>query len=375
MTVPLLRFRSHRRQACLALLAGAALGLAGCRQQASVGIGWLTDLDDTDRQTSEDARSGVVLAAEQRNAAGGLAGRPFELVERDFVAGQADAALRALAAAGVQAMVGPFSTRLVLELLPQAASSGVLMLSPTVTSDALVGQDDALVRLNLSNTESAWATAQVLRSHGVRRIALARDLGRADYAVPWSDALRAAFEAAGGELVGVVDFGNDRELSFDAVVQRLLAAHPDGLVFAANGTDAARLAQQVRKRGVRVTLAAGGVAATPALLELGGQAVEGMWVVQAHNPRDTSPRFREFQQAFQQRFDTTPGYGATVSYDAMQVLAEAMARALPGESIKQSLLQHGPYQGLQQDIVFDRFGDAGRRACVTVVRHGRFELP
>ncbi|WP_326533179.1 ABC transporter substrate-binding protein [Pseudorhodoferax sp.] len=374
MTPPLPPAAGRRRHTCLALLAAATLGLAGCGRQAPVRVGWLNEARGADRQFSEDARSGVLLAIEQRNAAGGLGGRRFELVVQDFVAGRACTALHALAAMGVQAMVGPFSTQLALELLPQAAATGVLMLSPTITSNALVGHDDALMRLNLSNPESALATARMLRGDGHRRIALARDLRNADYAVAWGDAFRAAFEAEGGEVVGVVDFGQGPELSFDTVVQQLLAARPDALVFAASGADAARLAQQVHKRGARVALAAAGWAATPALLELGGQAVEGMQVAQAYNPRDESPRFRAFQQAFQERFDSAPGYGAAVSYDAMLVLAEAMARTRPGETLKQALLQHGPYQGLQQSIAFDRFGDAGRTAYATVVHHGHFEL-
>ncbi|MGC3983652.1 MAG: ABC transporter substrate-binding protein [Pseudorhodoferax sp.] len=121
-------------------------------------------------------------------------------------------------------------------------------------------------------------------------------------------------------------------------------------------------------------LAAAAWAATPALLELGGHAVEGMLLVQSHNPQDSSPRFAAFQQAFRARFDGLPGYGAAVAYDAVLVLEQALARAAPGESLKEAVLGHGPYQGLQQSIAFDRFGDASRTAYATVVRGGRFVL-
>lgn len=359
-----------------AVLASLLAALAGCSPKPPIRIGMLAEVHGADVNFGEDARNGVLLAIEQRNADGGVAGRPLELVVQPVDTAQAQQARDALVdlhGAGVQVLVGPFGTRMAMELLPAAASTGMLMLSPTVSSNALVGLDDQLLRLNQSNRNSAQAAARMLRASGRQRVAVARDLRNADYAVPWSDAFRAAFEAAGGGVVAVIDFGMDPELAFEAVVQRLLAAQPDGLVFVASGADAARLAQQVRKRDTGLPLAAAGWAATPALLELGGKAVEGMQVLQSHDPQSSSPHFRAFQQAFRQRYDTAPGYGATAAYDAVLVLAEALARAQAGESPKQALLRHGPYQGLQQRIVFDGFGDAERSGHPTVVRDGRFE--
>lgn len=354
-------------------LAGASL-LGGCARQAPLRLGLLNEVLGTDANFGEDARNGVVLAVDWCNAAGGVGGRPLELLVRSFEPGQAPAVLRGLHADGVQAMVGPFGTQLAQELLPVAAELDLLLLSPTAMGDALVGQDDQLLRLNLSNSASAQASVAMLLQAGSRRVALARDHRYRAYTHAWSAAFRAAFEAAAGTVVETVDYGQEASPAFDAVVARMLLGRPDTLVFVSSGPDAARLAQQARKRGAGWRLAAAPWAATHALVELGGQAVEGLLVALGYNPQDTAPRYLVFHQAFGERFGSAPGYGATCGYDAVLVLAQAMARAQPGESPKQVLLRHGPYQGLQQSIVFDRFGDAGRAAHAAVVQGGRFVL-
>lgn len=366
------RPRSISRRRWIVALVPMA-GLAGCARPP-LRIGFLNEVHGADANFGEDARNGAMLGIEQCNAAGGIAGRPVELVVHSFDHRQARGALQALQDAGAEVLVGPFGTRLALQLLPMAETARVLMLSPTVTSQALVGKDDQLLRLNLTNGESAQATARMLRDAGCRRIALARDVRNAEYAVAWGEAFRAAVEATGGAVVDTVDFGLEPALSFEAVVRHLLAGGPDGLMFVASGADAARLAQQARKHDAGVLLAAAAWAATPALIELGGQAVEGLLVAQAHNPQDRSPRFLAFQRSFRERFDEQPGYGAACAYDAVLVLVQALQRADAGESPKEALLRHGPYDGLQQSIAFDRFGDARRAAHATVVRGGRFEL-
>jgi branched-chain amino acid transport system substrate-binding protein len=40
--------------------------------------------------------------------------------------------------------------------------------------------------------------------------------------------------------------------------------------------------------------------------------------------------------------------------------------------MKQALIEAGPFDGLQQRIVFDRYGDTNRRVVFTEVRGGRY---
>lgn len=62
-----------------------------------------------------------------------------------------------------------------------------------------------------------------------------------------------------------------------------------------------------------------------------------------------------------------------MAHDAASVLFDALLRRRPGESPRQALLAHGPYLGLQQQIVFDAFGDGRREVTFTEIRQRRFQ--
>ncbi|WP_326533176.1 ABC transporter substrate-binding protein [Pseudorhodoferax sp.] len=355
----------------LALLAG--LCLVGCGPKPALRIGFLGGLTGRAASFSEEGRNGVILAIEQRNQAGGVGGRTLELVVQDHgtTAGQAVPAFEALVATRVDAVIGPYASETALALLPAIDAARVLVLSPAVTSVALAGRDDHLVRLSRTTRDNAQALAEKLHARGQRRVALATDTGNRAYFVAWRDDFKAAFTALGGQVVVDAEFTSTPDTSFEGVVRSVLAAAPDALVAVTSSVDAALIAQQMAKQPQRVPMAA--IAASDALLELGGGAVEGMLVAQAYNRADDSPRFRSFVEAYRARFDREPSYSAIASYDAVLVLAQALAQAAPGEPLRDAVLHYQPYEGVQGAIRFDGFGDGTRPAFFSVVRHGRFE--
>ena len=350
-----------------------ASGLAGCGPKPPIRVGFLGELSGRTAQFSEDARNGVMLGIEQRNQAGGVTGRRLELVVQDHGTGvdQAPQALQALQEAGVEVVIGPLSSDVAVQIVPQADASRLLLLSPVVTAVSLSGKDDHLVRLNRSTRDNARDLARHLHAQGSRRLALVTDMRNPAYYVAWRDDLRAAFTALGGTVVSDIGFGVGADLAFEDIVRAMLAGNPDGLVSICNSVDAALIAQRTAKQRPGLPMAT--LTASDALLELGGEAVEGMLVVQSHNRANTAPRYVAFQQAYLARFGREPSYSAAASYDAVTVLVEALSRGSPSESIRDAVLRYQPYEGLQESIRFDEFGDSVRSAFFSTVRNGRFE--
>lgn len=357
-----------------AALALACAALAGCGPQPPVRIGFLGGVAAQGFNVSEDGRNGAQLAVEAINRAGGLRGRMLELVVRElpYEKAQSQAMAEALRAVRAEAMVGPFTSTQALAVLAQADAAGTLLVSPTANAPELGGRDDHFVRLNSALSDSAAAYAEVLVGRGQRRVAVAFDETNLAYSSPWLGALRTSLQARGGQVVGETGFVSGPELSYAAVVGSLLRRPADALLFIGRGADAARLAQQVRLQGSSLPMAAAEWAATESLTELGGQAVEGLLTAQPYDPSDRSARYQAFHRDYQARHGRAPGFGALGAYDAVTVLAEAMARAEKGESPKDAVLRHGPYQGLQHAIAIDRFGDSKRPLHFVVVRQGAF---
>jgi len=359
--------------ATLALLSG--LLLVGCGKSDPVQLGFLGSLSGRSSDLAEAARNGVQLAIEQRNAAGGLDGRKVELIVRDD-AESPETALKGaaeLASTGVAAIVGPITSSMTLAALPAAEAAGVVLMTPTATSMQLVGRDDHLFRINAATRDYARAYADFhYRVTGLRRLAIAMDVRNRAFTQSWLDEFQPAFAALGGQVATVVTFESAADVSFSNVVEQLMAASPDGLLFIAGTVDVVRLSQEAKRRAVDVPLIAVEWAASEKLYELGGSAVEGLQVVESYDRTDPSGRYGAFVAAYRQRFQLEPGYTSVNAYDAANVILDALSRRQRGQSLKEALLTLGSFEGLQQPIQFDRYGDTSRQGYFMTLREGRF---
>jgi branched-chain amino acid transport system substrate-binding protein len=350
--------------------------LSGCGPPKAIRLGFIGSLSDRGSDTGEDGRNGMILAVEQRNQAGGIRGRMVEILVQDdgMEPVKSQQAIQALLAAQVDAVLGPFSSAVAQVAVPLSTQAGIVMVSPTVTSTDFAGKDDFLIRINRTTRDNASDYAQLLYQRGQHRMALAYDTRNASYSLAWLNAFKRAYGALGGEVVAAVAFESDARTGFGDVVRQMLVHPSQGLLFIGSAIDVARLAQQADKLAPQMPKSAAERASTELLLELGGRSVEGLLIAQPFNRDDASERYRSFHQAFVARFAREPSFSAVLSYEGTQVLCEAMALQAQGQSLKDSILQHGPFQGLQQNIQFDRFGDTARQVFFTEVRGGKFVL-
>jgi branched-chain amino acid transport system substrate-binding protein len=350
--------------------------LLGCTPDKPIRIGFIGGLSDRASDTGEAGRNGLILAVEQRNQAGGIRGRSIEIVVQDDGQDPAKArqAIEALVAAKVDVVVGPFTSAMAAVVVPVVNRAQLTTISPTVTSGDFVGLDDHFIRINRTARENAVDYARLLHLRGQRRVAVAYDARNLSYSDSWRNEFRTAFTGLGGALVAEVAFASQADTGFGNIVQKMLAAQPDGLLFIASAIDVGRLAQQAEKRVPSMPISASEWAASESLIELGGQGVEDLLIAQTYNRDDTSARYQRFRDAYRTRFAREPGFSTIAAYDATTVLLQALEQQQRGETLQQAILRHGPYAGLQQSIQFDRFGDTARKVFFTEVRNGQFVL-
>lgn len=358
-----------------ALLCLFACGwLAACQPSGPIRIGFIGGLSDRNADNGQAGLNGVTLAVEQFNREGGVRGRMVALEVRDD-AQNADTAARAaqeLAAARVAAVIGPFTSGMAKAVLPVTGAAGIFEISPTITSMDFFGKDDHLYRINRTTRDNARDYARVLLQRSQRRVAVAYDTRNRNFSESWLGEFRQAMAEAGQGLAAEVPFASSGEADFAAVVRQQLAGRPDGLLFIAGGLDVARLAQQARRQAPRLPIAASEWAATEQLIELGGDVVEGLLVVQNFDRDDESALYKAFSEAYFSRFQRKPGYSAVSAYDAATVLLGALRNQRDDETLQAAVARSGPYRGLQQTIAFDANGDTQRRVFFTEVRDGRY---
>ncbi len=351
-----------------------SLVLAGCGPQTPVQIGFIGGLTDQNSDNGQAGLNGVILAVEQFNRAGGLDGRMVELIAKDDAQNKDTAAesARALVAARVEAVIGPFTSSMAEVIVPITGAAGIFQVSPTITSMAFYGKDDNLFRINRTTRDNARDYARVMIGRGQRQIAVAYDVRNRNFTESWLQEFQEAVATGGGRVVAAVPYESGPQADFEQVLRKMLLSRPDSLFFISGALDVARLAQQARKQAPQLPIGASEWAATEQLIELGGDVVQGLMIVQNYNREDASPRFKEFSEAYFKRFQRNPGYSSVSAYDAATVVLSALKKRERGESLKSSALKHGPYEGLQQQIVFDVNGDTQRKVFFTEIRDGRY---
>ena len=358
--------------ALIAVVAGVLL--VACWSSEPLRIGFVGGLSGPVADLGEAGRDGALLAVEEANAAGGVGGRRVELRMHDDRQDEEAVvdALEALAAEGVELVIGPMTSAMGVAALPVAERKGLVLVSPTITASRFAGRDDQLLLLAPHVGEITRRFAVFLHAQGTRRLALAYDTRNLAFSADWALHLREALRALGTEVVVETPFVSGDFSSYEDSLQKMIAARPDALHFVSSAVDTVRLLQVARMLGVSLPSSASPWAATEHLVQLGGRSVEGLLVSQVFVNEDEQPRFKAFRAAFRARFNQDPGFVALAAYDATRAALAACAQRAPGATLKATLLSMPAFDGVQQRWAFDAYGDATREVSVARVQNGHF---
>ena len=362
------------------LLLLASLLLSACEPSAEqpiepIRLGVIVDTSGPTSSLGIAGRNGMQLAVEQTNAAGGIHGRPIELLQRDdgFNPQQAAQAATELIDAKVDAVFGPMTSLIAEQLAPQFTAAGVLLMGGTPLSPLLAGRDDQFFRILSHTSPDALGIARHLQQQlGIVQVTVLIEESNHTFTRPWLADFQRYFAAEGGSVSQIIAFTRNAQTDFATLAQQALANKPRAVILISNALDTAMLATQLRQKNSHLVLATPAWAAADALLEMGGRAVEGVITGQAYDLSDQSPAFLAFKQAYQQRFGQSIDTAAVTAYNATQVLLHALRERQPQESLKQTLLRIRHFSSLQQPIDLDEFGDSASRFYLMVVRQGRF---
>lgn len=366
-----MRFRSILQLLVCGLL---LLPSAGCQKNEPIRLGFVGGLSGRVADLGVAGRNGVQLAVEQRNAAGGIAGRQVALVVRDDEQNP-DTAKRVvgeLIGQRIELIIGPMTSSMAMAVMPQINASQTILLSPTVTTVELNGQDDNFLRVISTTADYASQSARYLyKKLGSRSVAAIYDSGNRSYSESWLNDFRSAFLAQGGKVVLTKAFHSGRDTVFHTLARELLASQADTVLIISGAVDSALICQQIRKLEPHKRIAMSEWASTERFIELAGKAAEGVVESQFMDRNDTSSRYRDFLAAYRARFNQDPGFAGMAGYDAALVALEAYSIRKKGQSLKSAILGKGVFQGVQQALSFDTSGDANRKTFTAVILNGQ----
>ena len=349
------------------------LVFAGCTPRKPMRIGFLGGLTGRVADLGIGGRNGVQLAVDDLNAAGGVDGRPIELLSRDDEQNSetARARLSELFDSGVELVVGPMTSSVAAAILPLANERGVPLVSPLAGATEFSGRKDVFFRVVATSAVSAQQMADAMLKRGLRRLVTVADLRNAVFTQGWVRALAERFVAGGGTTVPGLEFEAAPGLKFLELAARVADANADAVAIAASATDSSVLVQQVRRLKPDLFIGLSVWAGTEELPQQGGRAIDGVLVSQFFDRFNATPRWLDFVARFTKRFGQLPGYAAMNGYDATQMAALALRKA-GSAGLVASLAQIRELDGLQRKLNFDEFGDCLAPTYLTEIREGRY---
>jgi branched-chain amino acid transport system substrate-binding protein len=348
--------------------------LADCGDRTPIEIGFIGPLSGHSTDLGLNGLNGVRLAIEQQNHKGGIDGRPILLITEDDrqTPDVAIPAFERLAARPVQAIIGPMTSAIGMALQPLANQRHLLLLSPTITTDALTGADDDFIRVIADTRRYATMAAQFFRQErNLKSIALIYDSDNLAYANSWRDDFRREFAEHDGDILTTTSFRSSASAEFASVAENALKSGAEAVVVIGNAVDAALICQQIRLIDAKIPIITSEWAATENFVSLGGQAVEGVFVAQFIDNDSQKPEYLAFRKLYIERFQQDPGYAGVAGFDAATVLIAALRGRKSSESIKEAILRIADFDGLQGPLHIDRFGDSARPTYISVIRNGK----
>ncbi len=322
---------------------------------------------------------GMRLALDEANSAGGAAGRQFRLLRVDDHESVDEGRLVAqrLAAEGqVSAVIGHMQSYVTVPAAAVYDAAGIVLIAPTSTDAALTSRGYPRVfRTIFTDHDAGRQMAELAKAKGVQRIGIFYI--RNEYGRALSNAFEVRANALGVDVIDrqSYDPGSRGAAELEQIVRLWKERHVDGVFLAAEAGPAARIARELKRQKVAVTMFGGDALGIPPFLAEGGDAVNGIMLPTPFHPGDPRPEARRFAAAFEKRFNQPPDALAALGYDAVQVLTHAMRVAGSPDAGKVAAALHElrDWKGVTGAFSFDATGDLATNPIATVVvRNGQF---
>ncbi|WP_104060977.1 ABC transporter substrate-binding protein [Arthrobacter sp. 4R501] len=175
--------------------------------------------------------AGVNLGIKEVNDAGGVLGKPVEVIHRDSGDTKTDIATQstsALLGQGVSAIIGAASSGVSKTVINQITGAGVIQFSPANTSPDFTTWDDKGLywRTAPSDVLQGKVLGNYMATCGAQTVGMI--VLNDAYGTGLASNVKSAFEAAGGKVVAEELF-NEGDSQFSSQVDKVIAAKPDAI--------------------------------------------------------------------------------------------------------------------------------------------------
>lgn len=321
-------------------------------------------------------KEAVEMLAADINAAGGLLGKPLQLVALDDQCKPEIATNVAtkLVSEGVSIVIGHVCSGATKAALGIYKEANVIAISPSATNPPLTqgGDYPNFFRTIAPDDDQGKLAANFATDKlGAKKIAIVHDKG--DYGKGFADFAQQFIEAGGKAKVVMYEGITPGAMDYSAVVQKIRREEADVVIFGGYHPEASKLIGQMKKKRVKADFIGPDGVKGDGFLEIAGESAEGVY---ATGPMDVTQYAtnQAARTAYNAKYGKEPGTFFDQGYAAMQAAVAAIKAAGGTDYVELVKALRGNYvETAVGKIKFDGKGDAeGVGFSVYQVKSGAF---
>ncbi len=281
--------------------------------------------------------TGVDLAVKEINAAGGILGRPVEVIKTDDQSDPTEClnAFNSLVSQGVGLIIGSATSGCTSAITDAANEEEVCLLSPTATADSITTEDDFIFRACYADSFQGAIAAAYAKQAGYDKVGVvycAADV----YSKGLFDSFSSACAEYGVEVVASESTASLDVQDYTNQFTSMVTAGVD-FVYAPFYYDVIGpyVVPQARAAGYSgVIMGADGYDTTPDYVVEGADltAFNDVYWTNHYDPSDTSEKVSSFVKAYEAEYGSIPSAFGATGYDCVYIYKAAIEAAGSAES-------------------------------------------
>lgn len=339
-------------------------------------VGVYADLSGQTSSFGQSTKKGVEMAVDEFNKAGGIGGRQIVLTIEDDQGKPEQAATvvtKLINQDKVHAVIGEVASSNSLAAAPIAQAAKIPMITPSSTNPKVTQVGDYIFRVCFIDPFQGQVDAKfAANTLHAKTAAILMDVN-ADYSRGLAQYFEEQFTKMGGKIIERQSYQqSDRD--FSGVLTAIRAAKPDVIFVPGYYGQVGVIAKQSKALGITAPLLGGDGWDSPALWELGGDALNGAYMANHYSVDDPSPRVQKFVADYKARNTEVPDAIAALAYDAMRVLGKSIevAGTTEGSKLRDAIAKTVAFPGVTGDITINAERNADKPAVVFELRDHKY---
>lgn len=386
MTVSM-KFATALSMVAVALVAAPMLGAGAAELSGrSVKIGGMVPVTGKGAEWGQAAKASMEIAQEEINAKGGIGGVPLRIIFYDNQTKEAEGLTtfnRLADRDEVLAISGPCFSSIFEIIAPQLERVKVPIISYCSSKPGLSAMSPWAFRNTLTSDKQLKPVVKAwVEEYDINKAVIIHDIEDAVSRAEGEKIMPVLLEENGVEVLDILTY-RTADTDFSAQITRAKSLGAEGIAFGSCYQQAAAIAKEAHKQGLKVPMVGGACAGSPGFIEIAGEASEGAYMSTAAWIDDPRPEVQEYLKKVTPRLGgKKPPYSGPRAYDSIYALKHCIetngVTNKPGDleadrdKIRQCWAGLKEFPGVAGEITMDSVGDGAGASAILKVVDGQY---